>query len=189
MYSLFIDSHATDVVLVLYKDYSVLDKFISFSNNQHSVMLLPSIDKLLKGNNIDVHDLNEIYVVNGPGSFTGERLAVTIAKTLAYSLSIPIKVIDSLLLLAVNIDGNKTVAVTEKNGAFIGVFDQNNKPLKDYFYLNKNEYLEYKEVNEVVDDIEINFNKVASYLKDVEEVSPHGVKPLYIKGISALNDK
>ena len=57
--------------------------------------------------NLTVNDIDKILVVTGPGSFTGERIAVTIGKTIAYCLNIPIKVIDALTIIAINTDGDK----------------------------------------------------------------------------------
>lgn len=52
--------------------------------------LLPLIDEILKENNLTPHDLTEISVHTGPGSFTGLRVGVSIANTLATELHIPI---------------------------------------------------------------------------------------------------
>ena len=54
--------------------------------------------------NIELKNLSLLLVVNGPGSFTGIRIGMTIAKIIAYSLNIPIKLIDSLLIKALNVD-------------------------------------------------------------------------------------
>jgi len=48
------------------------------------------------------------------------------------------------------------------------------------------EYKVFKNDNEVIDEIEIDYNKVYEYLKNVKPVNAHEVKPLYIKGIDAL---
>ena len=64
MYTLFIDTHLYDINVVLYKDGNVyLHKIIDKSMNNNS-LLVPTIMKCIT--NIK---LNEIIVVNGPGSF------------------------------------------------------------------------------------------------------------------------
>lgn len=190
MYSLFIDTHDKNVIIVLFKDGKIIDKIEETTINKHSVVTLPAIRNIIKNNNIDVEDLNEIIVVNGPGSFTGVRIAVTIGKTMAYGLNIPIKVIDSLKLLAVNVQREKKiVAIEDRNGAFVGQFDGNNIALTDYVYLGKNNYQEFKSNNEIIVDIDINYVRVYEYMKYCDASNVHDVKPLYVKGISALNDK
>lgn len=190
MYSLFIDTHDKLVSVILFKDGIILNKFEDSSLNKHSVITLPAIRDILEKSNILVNDLNEIIVVNGPGSFTGERIAVTIGKTMAYSLNIPIKVIDSLTILALNIEGeDKYVALPDKNGAFVGHFNVNNVPVDPFVYVSKNEYEELMIKNNIVSDIEIDYSKVYEYVTGISPLNPHEVKPLYVKGISVLNDK
>lgn len=52
--------------------------------------LLMRIDEFLRANNTDVHALTGIVVFRGPGSFTGLRIGITVANTLAYTLGIPV---------------------------------------------------------------------------------------------------
>lgn len=65
-----------------------------------SAILLPSIEKLLKSNNLKLTDLDALVVANGPGRFTGLRVATSLTQGLAYSLDKKIITINSLQLLA-----------------------------------------------------------------------------------------
>lgn len=58
--------------------------------NFSSQLLLPAIVKFLEKCNIHVHDLSEIKVHTGPGSYTGIRVAVAVAQSLAWMLQIPL---------------------------------------------------------------------------------------------------
>ena len=109
MYTLFISTFDKLITIGLLKNGEVLDKKIKESDKNHSIYVMPMIEEILRVNEISTSYLNEIIVVNGPGSFTGVRLGVTIAKTLAYTLDIPIKTITSLESYAVSIEssGNK----------------------------------------------------------------------------------
>lgn len=51
-------------------------------------LVLPLVEELLKENNLKPQDLTEIEVNEGPGSFTGVRVGVSIANALAFSLQI-----------------------------------------------------------------------------------------------------
>ena len=55
-----------------------------------SQILLPSIIKILKKNKKSLGDIDEIQVAQGPGSFTGTRVGVSVANALAYALNIPV---------------------------------------------------------------------------------------------------
>ena len=57
---------------------------------------LPEIVSMFEKNNIEPNQITKIVVVDGPGSFTGIRIGITIAKVYAWSLNIPITTITSL---------------------------------------------------------------------------------------------
>ena len=184
MNTLFIDTHNEIIKIILFKDGKILEFKEKESSMQHSVYTMPMIETVLKNNNLNSTDLNEIIVVNGPGSFTGVRIGVTIAKTMAYLLNIPIKIIDMLEMKAIFVNSDKKIIVEEeKNGKFIGVFDKDNKIIDDYFYLKNSEYEEYKNNNEISNVNDIAYEKVYEYLKTKESINPHAVNPLYIKKI------
>lgn len=190
MYTLFIDNHDAKVTIIIYKDGHILVQKILESQNKHSEITMPTLDSALKEANLDVNELNSVIVVNGPGSFTGERIAVTIAKTIAYCLNIPIRTLNSLVILSLNLDGNnKCVALEDRNGAFVGTFDQDNNLIEEIKYLNKSTYNEYKQAHNVTTECNIDYEKVYTYAMNLTPLNPHEVKPLYIKGISVLNDK
>ncbi len=190
MYSLFIDTHDKNVLIILFKNGEIFIKENFESKNKHSEVAMPTIDKVLTTANVDISELDNIIVVNGPGSFTGERIAVTIAKTIAYSLSIPIRVIDALTILAINVNTDyKIVAIEDRNGAFVGTYNKDNQIVGSLQYLNKSSYDEFKNINNVIVDIDINYEKVYDFVINSKELNPHEVKPLYIKGISALDGK
>ncbi len=52
--------------------------------------VLENINKLLKENSKDLSDIKRIAVNQGPGSYTGTRVGITISNTLAWSLNIPV---------------------------------------------------------------------------------------------------
>jgi len=190
LYTLFIDTHDKNVLMILYKDGKIINKENLETKNKHSEVAMPTIDKLLKDVNVDVSELGNVIVVNGPGSFTGVRIAVTIAKTIAYALPIPIRVIDALTILATGVDTlKKVVAIEDRNGAFVGTFDSNYNTLEPLQYMNKSMYTEFKENNDVNTLVDVDYEKVYEYVMTLKELNPHEVKPLYIKGISALDGK
>lgn len=193
MYTLFISTFNELITIGLLKDGKQIDILEKTSNRNHSVYVMPMINDILNNNDIKANYLNEIIVVNGPGSFTGVRIGVVIAKTLAYTLDIPIKTITSLLAYAVSCtkDDNKLSIVSDLKGKYIGYFDKNNELLTDYIYLNNKEYDKYiigKEQNIITCD-KFDLEKIYNYLKDKSNINPHLVNPIYIKGIDALNDK
>jgi tRNA threonylcarbamoyladenosine biosynthesis protein TsaB len=66
---------------------------------QNAAKILPSLDRLCRTKNWVPSDLRELYISTGPGSFTGLRIAVTMAKTLAFATGavvIPVQTVDVL---------------------------------------------------------------------------------------------
>lgn len=193
MYCLFISTFDKLITIGLLKNGELLKKIEKESSRNHSEFVMPMIKSILDNNNIDTSYLNEIIVVNGPGSFTGVRIGVTIAKTLGFTLNIPIKTIDSLLSFAVSSDSNKNKIITipDLKGKYVGYFDSNNEPLSDYTYLKNKEYEEYVKDKKkyIIKDNKLDLIKIYNYLKNVDAINPHLVNPIYVKGIDALNDK
>ena len=192
MISLFIDTHDKDINIVLYKDGAILDKNIKESERHHSDFIMPMLKEILDRNELTVHDINEIYVVNGPGSFTGVRLGVTIAKTLAFTLNVPIKTITSLEMYAIseNTTEDKLVIIDDLKGVFGAKFDKDNNIIDEYFYKSNDEYKSYLDNQDkyTIVNNNIDFNKVYEYMKTKEEITPHKVNPIYIKMIEANKD-
>lgn len=81
---------------------AVLGEYITNLNKNHSVRLMPAISDLMQEVGVKPNQLDRIIVAHGPGSYTGVRIGVTIAKTLAWTLNIPIVGVSSLEVLARN---------------------------------------------------------------------------------------
>ncbi|WP_242145843.1 MULTISPECIES: tRNA (adenosine(37)-N6)-threonylcarbamoyltransferase complex dimerization subunit type 1 TsaB [unclassified Bacillus cereus group] len=81
---------------------TVIGEIITNLTKNHSIRLMPAVDQLLKECNVKPKELNKIVVAAGPGSYTGVRIGVTVAKTLAWSLQIPIVGVSSLEVVAAN---------------------------------------------------------------------------------------
>jgi tRNA threonylcarbamoyladenosine biosynthesis protein TsaB len=75
---------------------TVLGEYISNIKKNHSVRVMPAIQTLMNECGIQPKDLSKIVVAEGPGSYTGVRIGVTIAKTLAWTLNIPLSGVSSL---------------------------------------------------------------------------------------------
>ncbi|WP_066301106.1 tRNA (adenosine(37)-N6)-threonylcarbamoyltransferase complex dimerization subunit type 1 TsaB [Bacillus sp. FJAT-29937] len=74
----------------------VKGEYMTNLKKNHSVRVMPAIEALMRDCDIKPADLSKIVVAKGPGSYTGVRIGVTIAKTLAWTLNIPLVGISSL---------------------------------------------------------------------------------------------
>nr|WP_289039527.1 tRNA (adenosine(37)-N6)-threonylcarbamoyltransferase complex dimerization subunit type 1 TsaB [uncultured Allobacillus sp.] len=98
-----IDTSNRPMSVALYHNETPLIEHTLNSKRNHSVQLMPAIDYIMKEVNIQPKDLSKIIVANGPGSYTGLRIGVTTAKTLAWTLNIPLVTVSSLELVAANL--------------------------------------------------------------------------------------
>ena len=89
MISLFLDTSCQMMTIAIFKGKKPLHILQEESNKDLSVKLLPKIKEIIEGLQLYVTDIDKIFVVNGPGSFTGIRIGLTVAKVLAWALNIP----------------------------------------------------------------------------------------------------
>ena len=205
MISLFIDTSTEDVSIALVKDNVILSSVVESLPNQHSIYAVSYLDKILKSANISEEEVDKVMVVNGPGSFTGVRIGVTIAKVFAYVLKKDIICLSSLKVraLALQHDYCLSIIKANKNNYYVGLYDKdNNEVIKEQF--NNIEFIEnlIKEYNPIIvsdnnnifGDISVNKTKlnivnIVNYYKDMEEVNVHMVVPNYLKLPQALEEK
>lgn len=83
---LYINTSNSEKILIKIDD----QEFSHEAKERRAQALLPFIVEKLKDNEKTVHDLTEIEVFTGPGSFTGLRVGVSIAQALGWSLGIPV---------------------------------------------------------------------------------------------------
>ncbi len=99
-------------------------------SRRHGRGLIPAIVKLLEVEGLTVADLGAIAVGLGPGSYTGLRIGLTAAKTLAYSAGKPLVALDSLEAIARNAPDDVlkvAVAVDAQRGdAYVAEFTRAN---------------------------------------------------------------
>jgi len=95
-----IDTSNNPLGVALLDDNQVLGEYMTNLKKNHSVRIMPAIQTLMKDCERLPADLTKIVVAKGPGSYTGVRIGVTIAKTLAWTLNIPLVGISSLEILA-----------------------------------------------------------------------------------------
>ena len=114
----------------------------------HSNIVMPMIDNLFKISDLTINDIDKIAVAIGPGSFTGVRIALGIAKGLAMALNKPLIAINELDILEAIASGNENEII----------------PLIDA----RKERVYYKYQNTYVDDYLINlisnFDKNKKYI-------------------------
>lgn len=155
---------------------------------------------------LELSDIDKIILLNGPGSFTGTRIGVTIAKTLAWSANIKISCISSLLAMSVSSDSQsfKIPLLDARRGhVFAAIYDQDNNivmkeqyislevlklalgNLSDNYVFITNDELALNNKEEYNPDL----LRVVNKAKEYEAVNPHGVDANYLKLTEAEEKK
>lgn len=93
------DTSSKALSLAILEDKQVLAETMINIKKNHSITLMPAIDFLMGSLDWTPKDLDRIVVAEGPGSYTGLRIAVATAKTLAHTLKIELVGVSSLLAL------------------------------------------------------------------------------------------
>ncbi|MHB8231352.1 MAG: tRNA (adenosine(37)-N6)-threonylcarbamoyltransferase complex dimerization subunit type 1 TsaB [bacterium] len=93
-------------VLITDENSNKIFESISDFHEKHSILIFKQLDEMVRKAGIKLSDLTGIAVILGPGSYTGIRVSLTIAKTAAYCLGINITGIGSLFACAYSITKN-----------------------------------------------------------------------------------
>ncbi len=198
MISLFIDTSNSDVVIGLLENGRLIEKETRSILNEHSKYAVSIIDEVLKKANISTYSVDEILVVNGPGSFTGIRIGLTISKVYAYLTNIKVILMSSLKCLALSKDKDNydyilSIIDAKRGNCYIGLYDKDyNEVIMEHF-TNMDEVRDirnkYKNILVVSNtDMEgiskidrIDVEKIYNYYKDKDRVNPNMVLPNYLK--------
>ncbi|HAS55817.1 MAG TPA: tRNA (adenosine(37)-N6)-threonylcarbamoyltransferase complex dimerization subunit type 1 TsaB, partial [Firmicutes bacterium] len=108
---------------------------------RQSEMLVYEIDKLLNKHNLDRSDIGSVIVSKGPGSYTGIRIALTVAKVISFALHIPMYVGSSLEILRNRNKKCLVVSNARSKRSYCAIYDKDEVLLKDCIKEN-NEVLE-----------------------------------------------
>ena len=197
---LFIDTCTSHLVVSTIIDNKIVSYYNEKIDKGMSNYILPEIEKQLKENNLEASNIDAIFVSNGPGSFTGIRVGLTIAKVYAWSLNIKVIPISSLELLASTpTDKNNLALMDARRGyVFLGGYDKDLNPLISDSYILFDEE-KYKDFNIIsYDDFENKIEPNIDILKVIKKhendlgINPHALNPNYLKLTEAeekLNDK
>lgn len=189
MITLCMDTSHRFLTLALIQDNQVLVKFQKECFKKQSETILEELDHLIKKCNLSVNDIDEICITKGPGSYTGVRIAMTIAKVFCAQRKIPLYTLSTLRLFscgkqncAVYLDarGKRAYFAQYKDGCLVGTehiveldkveHDQNIEIMGDRFLFNLEDTLE---------DYCESFNINRKYWEKVDNI--HTCVPEYLK--------
>lgn len=104
-----IESSTQLASVALAEESRILAEEKSFRQKSHSEFLNPAIGRVMQKAQLSLEDIDCIGVCHGPGSFTGVRVAINVAKSLAYVLGRPLVAVTSLELLALRVGPGRRI--------------------------------------------------------------------------------
>lgn len=198
MKTLYIDTSSSFLYAGILEDTNILQEVKKEFGQDLSKEALPEIDKLFKKAKLNPKDINKIVVVNGPGSFTGIRIGITIAKTYAWALNLDIITVNALEAMSISCEEkvNHVPILDARRGyVFAAIYDKDSniilKPqhilleelqkelnkIDEYIVISNDEIDEFEDIYKYDPDI----SKIVEKVINRKPINPHAVNPEYLK--------
>ena len=206
---LYLDTTSSFLYCAVLEDKIIIKQIKEKLDNNLSMYTLPKLHQLLSDCSISIDDIDKIIAVNGPGSFTGIRIGLTIAKTIAWAKNIPIILVSSLEAMALSYDGDYEYVVpsidARRNYLYASIYDTVNKS-----FIMKEQHISLDTLNIALGNlgdkisfisnnkIDTNYDiqpydpkidKIVEEVANREPVNPHAVDANYLKLTEAEENK
>jgi len=152
-------------------------------NYRHSELLTSFIDQIISKEKISIENLSAVSVSKGPGSFTGLRIGLSVAKGLCFPHNIPIIGINSLKILALSYTPEKDEHILslihDKNDSFYSMlldsnYNEMGKP--SVVLIDENFFTKYEKTNPPV---------IVCNTKSIKEIINFKSIKIHINSVSA----
>lgn len=199
MIDLFIDTSYKILCVGVLRNGCLIDKIQIVSEFNFSEKLIPIIDEMINKNNLKFSEINKIYVTVGPGSFTGIRIGVTVAKMMGFALNIGIIPLSSLEFMATaKVDTKYIIPIIDARHGYVfgAIYDNKGNNILEDIYIPYDEL-----VNKIDDDVtyvsydkfelqnlvlpDYDIEKIVFNHRNDKCLNCHEVKPNYLKKTEA----
>lgn len=197
MRNLFIDTASGKIIVAITDEAHIIASCIEDNSHDLSARIMPIIDEVFQKANLVPEQIDTIYIVNGPGSFTGVRIGVTIAKTMAWALQKRIVPISELALLATTpFDGDYIVPYIDarRKASFAGIYDKNGDIYLTDRYISNDDLMKILPKDSKIQFVSYDTSSFDDTIVPVVDImaiikrhvndapcNPHELKPEYLK--------
>lgn len=192
-YTILLDSSNTSLSVGLADGEKVIDDISYEAWQSQSEHMIPELDVLLNKHHVERKDIADLMVSVGPGSYTGVRIALTIAKTIATALEVNIYTVSSLRVLKDGSAPSICLINARSNRSYIGVYEKgdclladqimNNEGVREYIIQHPSYHIcgntAYLGIQGIQSNIVKEMWDLRPYLEKAE--NPLGVVPVYMK--------
>ena len=192
MIIILLDSSNTNLSVGIARDNLLLESISYEAWQRQSEYMIPELDKLLTKYNANRNEIGEVIVAIGPGSYTGVRIAITIAKTIATALDAKLYAVSSLKTQKDGKNPSICLINARSGRSYMGVYQGYETILPDQIMKNDEvlnyvkEHPDYSICGDVaylgLKNVETNNIKEMLDLKEsLEHINPLSLKPVYMK--------
>ncbi len=196
MTTIVMDTSNQYLAVGIYQDGQLIANKQMIGSKRQSEEAIPVLNALCEEAHIELRDVDEMIITKGPGSYTGVRVAMTIAKTLAVISNVKIKTISSLA--AYGADGKKIAIIDARSKKVFACVYEDGQPLTEEMLLTHEElatlqekYPDYALVGELkaldLPNVDVDLVRaiydLGQQVKPIEQVDL--LVPTYIKDVEA----
>ncbi len=184
---LLIESSNEICSVALSQEKSIIQEKYIDKPNSHSVYLAPFVNEVLNNATMSINELDGVVISDGPGSYTGLRIGSSLAKGICLGAGIPLMAVSTLKGLAKkalndypSVDQAIALVDARRSDAYIGVYNQQLKPIIKEQFITINSELKIEKSNAVV--VGSGAMKFINKL-DVKKELKHSESVLYAKDL------
>lgn len=188
MKRLVLDTSNKYLYIAVMEDEQIIKECIKEGNNNHSETLIKVLEETLKEVELNINDIDEVYVGRGPGSYTGIRVACTFAKVFTFIRQKKLFSFSSLdLLLTANLQKGIIVCqIDARRGfSFAKVFEVTDeiKVIKEEEFIETSKLEDEFPNATFITNESYNYNPVLLFTKNLvkEETNIHQFVPTYLR--------
>lgn len=184
---LLIESSNEICSVALSQEKSIIQEKYINKPNSHSVYLAPFVNEVLNNATMSINELDGVVISDGPGSYTGLRIGSSLAKGICLGADIPLMAVSTLKGLAKkalndypSVDQAIALVDARRSDVYIGVYNQQLKPIIKEQFITINSELKIEKSNAVV--VGSGAMKFINEL-DVKKELKHSESVLYAKDL------
>lgn len=184
---LLIESSNEICSVALSQEKSIIQEKYIDKPNSHSVYLAPFVNEVLNNATMSINELDGVVISDGPGSYTGLRIGSSLAKGICLGAGIPLMAVSTLKGLAKkalndypSVDQAIALVDARRSDAYLGVYNQQLKPIIKEQFITINSELKIEKSNAVV--VGSGAMKFINEL-DVKKELKHSESVLYAKDL------
>ncbi len=132
--NIYIDTAVKGCNIALFDQDNILASVQKPIERGHAEAILPLYEELMKNIGKTPQDIENVYVSVGPGSFTGLRVGLSVARFIGFSLGIPVHGVTSFQAFSAHVKSDKdrcVVVETKRSDFYVQMFDKNYHTLND----------------------------------------------------------